>query len=131
MRKSELDFRALRYSAGFPRLQDAAEFLGVSTKTIKNWDKNGAPIVAIRALEYRAGIAEGWKDFLFRAGNVSTPANEIYNSVEVHQIKYFNVLCYNLGRDHCKLPEKLGGEKVVDLARFKIAKTSFIRRKES
>jgi len=57
-----MDFKDVLFEANLnPRT--AAKFLDVSQRTIHRWIKNGAPTIAWRALELRAGTDPHWPGF--------------------------------------------------------------------
>ena len=123
------DFKELRLKAGFTRIKDLASYLGKSCKTIRNWEKNGAPIMAIRAIQYQAGIAKGWKYFQFNdKGFVKTPIQETFSSTEIEQIKYFNKLCYSLGSQNLRMIKSLEPE-IVNINTYKDTREEFQKRK--
>jgi len=123
------DFKELRLKAGFTRIKDLANYLGKSCKTIRNWEKNGAPKMAIRAIQYQAGIAKGWKSFQFSDnGYVRTPIEDTFSSTEIEQIKYFNKLCYSLGAQHLRMIKALEPE-ITNINTYKNAKEEFKKRR--
>ena len=63
------DFAYLRHRAGFDQ-QAAARFLNVSLRTIRRYEKYGAPRVAVLALAARGGEYPGWEGFMFRDGEL-------------------------------------------------------------
>ncbi|MDD5033197.1 MAG: hypothetical protein PHE55_00435 [Methylococcaceae bacterium] len=67
------DFYRLRLKTGLGNLDKAAELCGVTTRTIQNWDKKGAPATAMRLLQlydrkYCSGIGPQWEGFCFSRG---------------------------------------------------------------
>jgi len=49
-RMKNIGFYALRFKAGFNSWEKCAEFCGVTVRTIKNWERTGAPITAIKLM---------------------------------------------------------------------------------
>jgi len=49
------DFYELRIKAGYPSRIDAAQLCGVTPRTIRNWEKNGAPKTATSLIQLSAG----------------------------------------------------------------------------
>lgn len=66
-------FHVLRYQVGLGDLVQAAEFCGVTPRTIQNWDRKGAPFVAMRLLHLYdrkscAGQGADWSGWMFSRG---------------------------------------------------------------
>ena len=69
-------FTYLRLLAGFPNRKSAADFCGVTERTIRNWEKNGAPEAVIKlmtlASQELSWINDSWKNFRFYQGRLIT-----------------------------------------------------------
>jgi len=92
----DIDFALLLAHAGMS-VKDATVFLGKSERTIRRYISEGAPPMAIRALEFRAGIAPGWHRFYFRKDHLVTPANETVSAAELTHFNWTKSL-YMTGR---------------------------------
>jgi len=69
------DFHKLRLKVGLADTAQAAEFCGVTVRTIQNWDKTGAPFIAMRLLHLYdrhelGGHGEDWKGWRFSRGKL-------------------------------------------------------------
>lgn len=69
------DFYSLMVQAGFNR-HSLAKWLDVSERTVNRWIKIGAPLMAIRALELRAGQDRNWPGFRLIGCEVITPTGD-------------------------------------------------------
>ncbi len=81
------DFAYLRHRAGFDQ-QAAARFLNVSLRTIRRYEKYGAPRVAVLALAARGGEYPGWEGFMFRDGELRTPQGDLVTRTVVENQDY-------------------------------------------
>jgi transcriptional regulator with XRE-family HTH domain len=76
-------FRVARFSAGLS-LDDAAAFLRVTTRTIRNWESGSVriPYPAFRLLRIRAGSGfpfEGWEGWMVgKDGTLWSPARQSF-----------------------------------------------------
>lgn len=98
VKPSEWNFRELRIKANLSKSQ-CADLLGKSIKTIERWESSKPPLIAIRALEFRAGTAPGWEQFLFRHRTVTTPIGHELHPVEIEQYLYLMQLREDIGRN--------------------------------
>ncbi len=126
MEKKYRSFYDYRIEAGLFRIIDAANYLGVSTKTIKRWDQSGAPLVAIRALEFMAGKADGWNGIKLRTGQIGQALtyDETYTAREIELIKYHRILSYLCGNEAARLGLDDNHRiipKIVDINKFREA----------
>jgi len=88
-----LDFAYLRHRAGLDR-SAAAEYLHVSLRTLRRYEIDGAPHMAVMALSARAGQLPGWEGFCFRPGEVRTPLGDVVKRTEVEQRDYLYYLAW-------------------------------------
>lgn len=103
------DFYHLMAQAGFNRLS-LAKWLGVSERTINRWIKHGAPLVAIRALELRAGYDHQWRGFRFIGREVITPAGDRLDKSRVELFHWLMAAERDIARDQ----ERQRLEKAMD-----------------
>ncbi len=94
---SEWDFRTLRIRARLTRTE-CATLLGKSIKTIERWEKSKPPLIAIRALEFRAGTAPGWINFTFTYRTVTNPLCHTLSPSQIEQYDYIMQLKQEIGR---------------------------------
>lgn len=70
-------FYFARFQAGFVCPQKAAELLGVTVRTVRNWDRRGSPVPVMRLLQLLAGDVAGlypaWRGFQLRPDGLSGP----------------------------------------------------------
>jgi len=85
------DFAYLRHRAGFDQ-RAAACFLDVSLRTIRRYEKYGAPRVAVLALAARGGEYPGWEGFMFRDGELRTPQGDLVTRTVVENQDYLTYL---------------------------------------
>ena len=85
-------FYVERRTAGLTQ-QEAAAYLGVSLRTLRNWErgKYSIPYPAFKLLRMRAGgivHAPGWEDWRFdRQGALCSPDGRSFKAWELDQIK--------------------------------------------
>jgi transcriptional regulator with XRE-family HTH domain len=87
------DFVYLRHRAGLDQAA-AAQYLGVSMRTIRRYERLGAPHMAFMALAARIGELPGWEGFCFRPGEVRTPIGDVVKRTEVEQRDYLYYLAW-------------------------------------
>ncbi len=87
------DFAYLRHRARLDR-PSAAEYLGVSLRTLRRYESYGAPHMAVMALAARAGALPGWEGFQFRPGEVVTPLGDVVKRTEIEQRDYLYYLAW-------------------------------------
>ena len=81
-----------RAAAGLTQ-QQAAEYLGVSVRTMRNWEKgiNRIPYPAFKLIRMRAGAivhAEGWEGWRFdRSGALVTPDGRTFQPWELQNLQ--------------------------------------------
>jgi transcriptional regulator with XRE-family HTH domain len=103
---SEWDFKTLRLRARLTKKQ-CAKYLGKCIKTIERWEQSKPPLIAIRALEFRAGTAPGWINFTFTYRTVTNPLGHTFTPTQIEQYNYIMQLKQEIGR----------GEALRDLAK--------------
>lgn len=79
------------------RPDQAAQHLDVSPATIRRWIKHGAPTIAFRALEFRAGLEHHWRGFKFRGKHVITPTGLQVAAGQIDAFEYLLQLRYEIG----------------------------------
>lgn len=57
----------------------AAQLLGVHPNTIRRWLKHGAPVIALRALEFRAGCNDEWYGWKFEGPRLVNYAGQSFH----------------------------------------------------
>ncbi|MBL4566489.1 MAG: hypothetical protein JKY85_00350 [Porticoccus sp.] len=93
----DIDFGLLIAKAQFDKFT-TADYLGVTVKTIERWKRNKPPKIAIRALEFRAGIAPKWEGFYFNNKNCTTPIGHQLSPPEIEQYFYLLQMREDIGR---------------------------------
>jgi len=106
---SEWDYRTLRIRARLTKTE-CATLLGKSVKTIERWEKSKPPLIAIRALEFRAGTAPGWINFTFTYRTVTNPLGHTLSPSQIEQFDYIMQLKQEIGREEARR-ELTGPEK--------------------
>lgn len=85
-------FHIERMAAGLTQVQ-AAEYLGVSVRTVRNWETgcNRIPYPAFKLVRMRAGAivhVEGWEGWRFaRDGALVTPDGRTFQPWELHNLQ--------------------------------------------
>ncbi len=73
------NFTYLRLLAGFPDRKSAASFCGVSERTVRNWEKHGAPKAIVKLMTMASSdlswIDKRWQGFRFYKGTLITDTN--------------------------------------------------------
>lgn len=72
-----VDFKLLRWNAGYLDRQECADFLGVTVKSIRNWDRQQkAPLVVVKLLQLYCGeldaLGPAWSGFRIRPGVIES-----------------------------------------------------------
>jgi DNA-binding transcriptional regulator YiaG len=107
-------FHRERKTAGMTQLQ-AAEYLGVSVRTVKNWESgtNRIPYPAFKLVRMRARAivhVEGWEGWRFaRDGALVTPTGRTFHPWELEQLE----LVLSLARRYVE--DRTHARKVVPL----------------
>ena len=81
------DFFTLRLTAR-ATYSDVARLCGVTTRTVKLWERTQAPIYAISLLKMLAGFPDGWDGWRFSNGLLWTPEGTSYNAGTIRAIPY-------------------------------------------
>jgi transcriptional regulator with XRE-family HTH domain len=89
------DFYLIYRQAGFFQ-KTLADYLGVTSKTVRNWEKtNKPPIAVIKLLQLIANdlshLGNDWAGFRFIAGELVTPENEFVSPGKVRAHKYLQM----------------------------------------
>lgn len=99
-----MDFKEQLFEANLSVIPRAAEFFGVTEQTIYRWIKNGAPHVAMRALELRSGRDPhrfGWR---IDRNRIVRPDRRVFELWELKEwettIWKEKMLAYEQGRQH-------------------------------
>lgn len=114
------DFAYLRHRAGFDR-STAAQYLGISLRTLRRYEAYGAPQMAVMALAARAGALPGWEGYFFRPGEVRTPLGDVVMRTEIEQRDYLYYLYWWRGweahkKDDPEQPPKRPALRLVEFA---------------
>jgi transcriptional regulator with XRE-family HTH domain len=96
MNPSEWDFKTLRIRARLTK-KECSKLLGKSIKTIERWEQSKPPLIAIRALEFRAGTAPGWINFTFTYRTVTNPLGHTLSCSQIEQFDYLMQLKQEIG----------------------------------
>lgn len=91
-----MEFKNTRLRAGLTQ-QKTADVLGVSRRTIINWEKRNAPEHARLALSWLAGTAPGWDGFYFQHEYVLTPSGDRVHKSIIDNIEYYAYLNQLIG----------------------------------
>jgi hypothetical protein len=89
-------FDRLLFRAGFTPAT-FAKWLRISERTVKNWRQHGAPLMALRCLELRAGYDEHWKGFRIVNNEIHTATGHTFNSFQIEQYSWFMHSQYRTG----------------------------------
>jgi hypothetical protein len=90
-------FRCLIRNADF-NIEQAAQFLGRSTRTVERWCRqNNPPKWAFEALAFRAGCLQGWEGFKLRDDHIINPHGEQVHRNTIANIEYFAYLQRSMG----------------------------------
>ena len=60
----------------------------MSLRTIRRYEKYGAPRVAVLALAARGGEYPGWEGFMFRDGELRTPRGDLVTATVIENQDY-------------------------------------------
>lgn len=87
------DFYALRLKAGFNCRAAAAEFCGVTEKSVRNWEKSGAPVTAIRLMGLLNGDLSNmggkeWRGVWLEPDCISISKTDFVYPCEIGAIRY-------------------------------------------
>jgi Uncharacterized protein conserved in bacteria len=83
-----MDFKEILYRAGLSQVDDAAAFLGVSRQTIYRYITHGAPVMALRALDFPAGTNPSYWGLSFRENGVWSGARRLLAVSEIVDIEW-------------------------------------------
>ncbi|BCX89510.1 hypothetical protein MIN45_P1883 [Methylomarinovum tepidoasis] len=82
-----MEFAHLRLLAGFPDRESAASFCGVTVRTVRNWEKRGAPPYIVKLFQQAQGDLSWahpswqgfrlWREHLFTDGNYPLTAGQL------------------------------------------------------
>jgi hypothetical protein len=91
-------FDRLLFRAGFTP-KTFAKWAGVSVKTVQRWRRSptGAPLMALRTLELRAGYDDHWKAFRIVGNQLHTGTGHTFTSFEIEQYSWFMQSQYSMG----------------------------------
>jgi transposase len=78
-----MDFKEQLLEACISHIPTAAEFFGVTEQTIYRWIKYGAPHVALRALELRAGRDQHWHGWRIQRDQIIRPDRRVFTLSEL------------------------------------------------
>ncbi len=81
------EFAYLRHRAGFDQ-RHLAQYLGVSLRTVRRYEKCGAPRMAVLAVALRAGEYPDWEGFWFRDGKLTNPVGQTMSRAELEDWHY-------------------------------------------
>jgi hypothetical protein len=115
-----MDFKELMFAAGMT-ISETSIYLDVSERTILRWCKSGAPLVAIRALNWCAGYNENWKGFCFQKSKLTTPSGHVLRPVDIDQIQWFNRMHYSNGMDRAEARLKEKTSQQMDISKVALA----------
>lgn len=76
-----------------------AKWAGVSLRTVQRWRQKptGAPLIAIRTLELRAGYDPHWKAFRIVGNQMHTGTGHTFTSFQIEQYSWFMQSQYQQG----------------------------------
>jgi len=89
-------FRELRLSAWLS-IKRAAVLLELSERTIKRYDKYGAPRSVMIALSWMAGTAENWEGFRFDGAYLVVPSGDKIHRNVISNLPYYTYLQRSIG----------------------------------
>ena len=94
------DIYVLRRTARLS-IESAAELCGVSPRTIRSWEKCGAPAYAINSLKLSAGFPFGdmWQGWRFADGLFWSPEGVSFTAGEIRAIPYHHALIAEISRN--------------------------------
>lgn len=101
-------FDRLLSRAGFTP-ETFAKWSGVSLRTVQRWRKRptGAPLIALRSLELRAGYDDHWKGIQILGNELRTATGHTFTAFEIEQYTWFMQSQYSIGyRDGLKQRER-------------------------
>jgi predicted DNA-binding transcriptional regulator AlpA len=93
-----MEFSEILQRAGLSRPDLAAEFLGVSRPTIYNYIRHGAPIMARRALEFRAGTNPDYYGLRFDRSGIWAESRRVIDRLDLVNIEWMIEQAYQRGR---------------------------------
>lgn len=86
------DFKYLRFEAGFNSREKAADFCGVTVRTVRNWERCGAPVMAVKLMGLLAGdlsrFGEDWAGVRLEPDCVSTGKLDFVYPHEINAMRY-------------------------------------------
>lgn len=83
-----MDFEEILSLAGLTRPESAAEFLGVSRQTIYRYINYGAPAMALKALEFRAGTNPRYWGLAFRDDGVWSESRRLVRAQDLADLQW-------------------------------------------
>lgn len=86
------DFKRMRQMAGFNSREKVAEFCGVTVKTVKNWEKHGAPTMTVKLMGLMAGdlshLGKAWRGIYLEPDCIAMSKIDFIYPCEIPAIRF-------------------------------------------
>ena len=92
-----MQFKRNRLAAKLTQ-EEAAKYLGVTRRTIINYEKGNAPQAAVIALSWLAGTADAWNGYYFEPEYITTPSGDRINKNVINNMEYYGYLNQLIGQ---------------------------------
>ncbi len=93
------EFSRLRLAAGFPDRESAASFCGVTVRTVRNWERRGAPVYIVKLFQMAGGdlawVNRDWRGFRFHGKVLYTDGNYPVTPGDLRSLPYLKGVMFS------------------------------------
>jgi transcriptional regulator with XRE-family HTH domain len=109
-----MDFLKLRWQAGFKR-KGLSEYLGVSERTVRNWESKGAPVAVVKLMQLLSNdlshLGGDWTGFYFYNGELMSPEGDYIRPGEIRASPYLKMSNQFRAEEIIRLKSKLDSSR--------------------